>query len=139
MDKLWGDDKVPLLVGGTGLYIDSIIFERNAAQVGADPDLRKQLDMLSNEELYNQLIKIDPGYAKELHPNNRPYVERGIEIMKLTGKSKTEFRAPKKLRYDVLFLTPQTPTGVVYRDWLYDRINKRVEMMFDAGAITEVE
>jgi tRNA dimethylallyltransferase len=109
METLYENNKIPMLVGGTGLYIDSLIFERNAAKVGSDPELRKELDKLSNEELYAKLVEIDPGYAAELHPNNRPYIERGIEIMKLTGKSKTQFRAPKKLLYDVLFLTPEAP------------------------------
>ena len=139
MEKLFKENKIPMLVWGTGLYIDSLIFERNAAKIGADPELRKELDTLSNQELYKKLEEIDPQYAQELHPNNRPYIERGIEVMKLTGKSKTEFRAPKKLLYDVLFLTPESPEWLVYREWLYDRINKRVEMMFDAGALSEVE
>ncbi|MCD5375121.1 tRNA (adenosine(37)-N6)-dimethylallyltransferase MiaA [Candidatus Gracilibacteria bacterium] len=135
MNELWEDDKVPMLVGGTGLYIDSLIFERNAAEVGSDSELRKQLDVLSNEELYQKLIEIDPEYAAELHMNNRPYVERGIEIMTMTGKSKREFRAEKKLLYDVLFLTPDYGD----RANLYNRINTRVEMMFDAGAEDEVK
>ncbi len=139
MNNLWEKNKIPMLVWGTGLYIDSLIFERNAAQVWSDPDLRSKLDKLSDQELYQKLQDIDPEYAQELHPNNRPYVERGIEIKMLTGKSKMEFRAPKKLLYDVLFLTPEAPKWTVYRQWLYDRINRRVEMMFDAWALKEVE
>lgn len=135
MNELWEDDKVPMLVGWTGLYIDSLIFERNAAEVWSDSELRKQLDVLSNEELYQKLIEIDPEYAAELHMNNRPYVERGIEIMTMTGKSKREFRAEKKLLYDVLFLTPDYGD----RANLYNRINTRVEMMFDAWAEDEVK
>ena len=91
--------------------------------------------MLSNDELYAKLEQVDPLYAREIHPNNRPYIERGIEVMKLTGKSKTEFRAEKKLLYDVLFLTPSYGE----RKDLYTRINKRVEMMFDSGAEDEVK
>ena len=111
MDRLWSENKIPMLVGGTGLYIDSLIFERNATEVGSDLELRKQLDLLNNQELYQKLEEIDPEYAAELHPNNRPYVERGIEVMELTGKSKTVFRSEKKLLYDVLFLTPEGPTS----------------------------
>lgn len=139
LEELYEKDKIPMLVGGTWLYIDSLIFERNAAQVGSDTKLRWKLDTLTNQELYNKLVEIDPVYADELHPNNRPYIERWIEVMMLTGKSKTEFRAPKKLLYDVLFLTPDSPTWVVYREWLYDRINRRVEMMFDSWALKEVK
>lgn len=138
MQKLWSENKIPMLVWGTGLYIDSLIFQRNSAGVSTSPKLRKELDSLTNQELYEKLVTIDPDYAAEIHPNNRPYIERGIEIKILTGKSKTEFRAPKKLLYDVLFLTPKAPRWVEYRDWLYDRINKRVEFMFHAWAETEV-
>ena len=138
MQRLFEKNKIPMLVWGTGLYIDSLIFERNAANVSSDPELRKQLDRLTNEELYQKLVDIDPEYAQELHPNNRPYVERGIEVMKLTWKSKREFRAEKKLLYDVLFLSPECPSKVEYREWLYDRINRRVVMMFDQWAEEEV-
>ena len=134
MNQLWWNDKIPMLVGGTGLYIDSLIFERNAAHVGSDPELRAQLDSLTNDEIYARLEQLDPDYAAELHPNNRPYIERGIEIMILTWKSKTSFRAEKKLLYDVLFLTPDYGDRVN----LYSRINTRVEMMFDQWAEREV-
>lgn len=139
MDELYANHKIPMLVWWTWLYIDSMIFERNATEVWADNELRKHLDTLNNQELYNTLKEMDPSYAAELHPNNRPYVERGIEVMKLTWKSKTQFRAAKKLLYDVLFLTPQAPDWAVYREWLYNRINKRVEMMFDSWALGELE
>lgn len=134
MDNLWSQNKIPMLVGWTGLYIDSLIFERNATEIGSDPDLRKQLNALSNEELYNKFVELDPEYAAEIHPNNRPYIERGIEVKMITGKSKREFRAEKKLLYDVLFLTPD------YWDRanLYSRINTRVEMMFGQWAEDEV-
>jgi len=128
-----------MLVWGTGLYIDSLIFERNASHVDADEDLRAELDLLSNDELYARLQQIDPEYAQELHPNNRPYIERAVEVKILTWKSKRDFRAERKLRYDVLFLTPQAPDGTIYREWLYDRINRRVEMMFREGAEDEVK
>jgi len=138
MNTLWSQNKIPMLVWGTGLYIDSLIYERNAPNVSSDSELRKELDTLDNLELYNKLIEVDPEYAAELHPNNRPYIERGIEIMMLTGKSKRVFRVEKKLLYDVLFLTPEAPDWVQYRDWLYKRINMRVEMMFDVWAEQEV-
>lgn len=139
METLWEKNKVPMLVWGTGLYIDSLIFERNATEASSDPELRKYLDTLSNDEMYAKLVEIDPEYAAELHPNNRPYIERGIEVMKLTWKSKREFRAERTLLYDVLFLTPEHPQERDYREWLYERINMRVEMMFDTWAEKEVQ
>ena len=135
IDDLHNRDKIPMLVGGTGLYIDSLIFDFNLPKVPADENLREELSQLSKEDLYAKLLELDPEYAKQLHPNNRPYIERAIEVKMLTGKSKTEFREEKKLKYDVLFLTPD----YWERENLYNRINKRVWMMFDAGAEQEVK
>jgi len=98
----------------------------------------EEQDWLSDEELYQKFQELDPEYAKEIHPNNRPYVERGIEVKLLSGKSKKEFRAEKTLLYDVLFLTPECPAKLEYREWLYDRINRRVANMFDAWAEQEI-
>ena len=72
------------------------------------------------------LQKIDPEYASELHPNNRPYLERALEIKLLTGKSKKDFRQEKVLKYETLFLTPYDGE----REKLYEKINMRVEQMF---------
>jgi len=74
----------------------------------SDAELRKSFYMYSNEELYARLEELDPEYARELHPNNRPYIERALEVKILSGKSKKDFRSEKKLRYDTLFLTPYT-------------------------------
>ncbi|MFK7779850.1 MAG: tRNA dimethylallyltransferase, partial [Candidatus Gracilibacteria bacterium] len=88
-----------------------------------------------NKYVYSKLVEIDPKYAAELHPNNIRYVIRAIEVKMLTGKSKMDFREEKKLKYDVLFLTPE----IKDREYLYDRINKRVQMMFDDGLVQEVK
>lgn len=136
MQELWSRDRIPLLVWGTWLYIESLIFDFDMPRIPADTKLRAELDMLSNDELYKKLQEIDSDYAQELHPNNRPYVERAIEVKMLTGKSKKDFRTEKSLRYDTLFLYPQMPEGYdvfspEYRAWLYERINLRVELMFE--------
>ena len=150
MQKLWDQNKIPMLVGGTGLYIDSMIFERNAPTISRDMKLREQLENLSTPELYQKLQAIDPEYARELHPQNRPYIERAIEVKMLTGKSKSEFRAVPKLKYDVLFLhagykcpeydgTSEFIFSPEYRAWLYKRINARVEQMFKQGMLREIQ
>ncbi len=89
---------------------------------------------MSSEELYRELQEIDPEYAQELHPNNRPYIERAIEVKRITGFSKKDFRQEKKLLYEVLFLTPYDGK----RQALYERINARVEQMFQEGLEQEV-
>ncbi len=80
------------------------------------------------------LKEIDPDYDRTLHPNNLRYVIRALEVKMLTWKSKTSFRKDKILKYDILFLTPYNWD----REWLYDRINRRVDMMFDSGLEDEI-
>jgi len=139
MWDLYAQDKIPMLVGWTGLYIDSIIYEFDIPELPADWELREKLEKQRlekwNEWLHKELEKIDPEYAAELHPNNYRYVIRAIEVKKLTWKSKTEFRQDKKLKYDVLFLTPYHGD----REWLYDRINRRVLMFEDMWVFDEVK
>ena len=131
--------KIPILCWGTWLYIDSIIYDFDIPKVPADEQLRKKLEKQAekfwNEYIYNQLQELDPQYAKELHPNNLQYVIRALEVKLLTWKSKKEFRGEKKLKYDVLFLTPYNGD----REFLYNRINTRVKMMFDEWLIEEVK
>lgn len=131
--------KIPVLVGWTWLYIDSLIYDFNIPEVPADENLRKKLEQEArefwNEYVYEKLKKIDPEYALELHPNNLNYVIRAIEVKTLTWKSKLDFRTEKKLKYNTLFLTPY--------DWdreaLYKKINARVEKMFEDWLINEVK
>ena len=84
ISELQKKDKIPMLVGGTGLYINSLIFDYSLPKVPADLELRESFVGLSHRELYEKLLKIDPEYAQELHPNNRPYVERALEVKLLT-------------------------------------------------------
>lgn len=132
-------NRIPILCGGTGLYIDSLIYDFDIPRVPADEELRRELEAealaFGNQQVYQKLIDIDPEYAKQLHPNNVQYVIRALEVKMLTGKSKLESRGNKTLKYDVLFLTPNIPN----REYLYNRINKRVGMMFDDGLIEEVK
>ena len=131
--------KIPVLAWGTGLYIDSLIFDFNIPKVPADLDLRKKLEEEANiywkEVIYEKLKQIDGEYAKELHPNNLNYVIRAIEVKTITWKSKSEFREEKKLKYDTLLLTPFNWD----REALYQKINLRVSMMFDDWLVEEVK
>ncbi|MDD3793508.1 MAG: tRNA (adenosine(37)-N6)-dimethylallyltransferase MiaA [Candidatus Gracilibacteria bacterium] len=131
--------KIPVLCGGTGLYIDSLIYDFDIPKVPADEDLRNKLELerleFGNKYIWNKLSEIDPDYAKELHPNNYRYIIRALEVKILTGKSKTEFRTEKSFKYDVLFLTPYNGN----REELYNKINKRIQIMFDDGLVLETE
>lgn len=137
--EIYSKWKIPILCWWTGLYIDSLIYNFNIPRIPADEKLRASLEKEAeenwNEFVYNKLKDIDPEYAKELHPNNIRYIIRAIEVKMLTWKSKRDFREEKTLKYDTLFLTPYLGE----REYLYNRINKRVQMMFDDGLVWEVE
>jgi tRNA dimethylallyltransferase len=137
LEKIFSKWKIPILCWWTGLYIDSLIYDFKIPRVPWDKVLREKLEKERlekwNEFIWNKLNDIDPEYAKELHPNNYRYVIRWIEVKTLTWKSKLNFRETKKLKYDVLFLTPYDWN----REKLYDRINARVHKMFYDWLIKE--
>ena len=78
-------------------------------------NLEEEAKKYGNEYVYQKLLDIDPEYAKEIHPNNINYVIRGIEVKTISGKSKRDFVSEKKLKYDVLFMTPSYSTSPLIR------------------------
>jgi len=137
-DLIW-KWKIPILAWWTGLYIDSLIYDFDIPKVLADWDLRKKLEDEAkefwNDYVYDKLKQIDPENYHKVHKNNVQYVIRAIEVKMLSWKSKYEQKVEKIPKYDILFLTPYDGD----REKLYDRINLRVEMMFDAWLLDEVE
>jgi tRNA dimethylallyltransferase len=136
---LKGESKsIPIICGGTGLYIDSLIFERSYPSIEADWKLRDELERFRerewNDALWEKLHAIDPEYAKILHPNDRHYIIRGIEVFEKTWQSKAKIIDAPKLKYETLFLTPFDGD----RATLYERINNRVRGMFNTWLIEEV-
>lgn len=139
MDIIFKKWKIPILCWGTWLYIDSLIYDFNIPRISANDEIRTKLENEAkefwNDYVYDKLVKLDNEYAKELHPNNIRYVIRALEVKILTWKSKKDFREEKKLKYDVLFLTPYDWN----REELYNKINTRVWMMFDEWLVNEVK
>ncbi len=137
-DEIRRFSEIPILCGGTGLYIDSLIFERSYPKIEGDEVLRAELEDFRikqwNEALWEKLNAIDPEYAKILHPNNYHYVIRGIEVMMKSGQSKLTHIDTPTLKYDTFFITPYDGD----REALYERINERVEAMFSDWLIEEV-
>lgn len=137
IEEIYEKWKIPILCWWTGLYIDSLIYDFDIPKVPANKELREKLEKERlekwNEFIWKKLNEIDSEYAKELHPNNYRYVIRWIEVKTITWKSKKDFKKEKKLKYDVLFLTPFTD-----RKKLYERINLRIQMMFDDWLVDEV-
>ena len=139
MQEIWQKWKIPILCWGTGLYIDSLIFDFKIPKVPADENLRNKLEeerqKFWNEFIWKKLQELDPKYVEELHPNNYRYVIRALEVKILTWKSKLDFREEKKLKYETFFVTPYDED----RKKLYEKIDKRVAMMFELWLIDEVK
>lgn len=135
IDEILSRNHIPIIVGGTGLFIDSladnIIFE----EIPVDNALRQRLMEKSEDDLYNELMELDPKAAEDIHKNNKKRVVRALELY-YAGSSKTQQNINSRKTespYEVLYFF------INYRDRqkLYDRINKRVDMMLDLGIIDE--
>ncbi len=134
--------KLPVIVGGTGLYVSSLLDNIKFADIKSDAGLRKKLEdeaeRLGNSYLFEKLEKVDPESAAELHPNNLERVIRALEVYELTGKKLSLFKAESRLEespYDPVMI------GLDYNDRqiLYDRINKRVDIMVKNGLVEEAQ
>lgn len=152
IDQLLAKEKIPVLVGGSMLYISAIIDDLTLAPVG-DPALRAEIEKVYDEDagkaLYQRLQVEDPEAAQRLHQNNKPRLVRAIEILELTNGPRsrdvpdTELQASRQNKseeqestcpYDVLILGVDRP-----REELHQRINQRAEMMFNDGWMKEVQ
>ena len=129
--------KLPVICGGTGLYIEALLHPTDySAQTGADVALRSELMKKDAHELWLELNGIDPAAAAKTHENNKKRVVRALEIYYTTGKTKTETdKIQKKYEpeYDVLLLL----CGFYDREKLYDRVNRRVDIMIENGLVEE--
>lgn len=122
--------KIPMLVGGTGLYIRAIVQDYDLPPVLPNLELRESFKTKSKDELYAMLIDSDPETAGKIHKNNIPYVTRALEIIASQGR-KTDTRAGES-PYNVFSLGINWP-----RETLYERIDQRVENQFANGLIEE--
>ena len=131
--------KLPIIVGGTGLYIQSVIYDYQFSDVPGDESYRLMLEdrvqKIGNEALYKELLEVDPGSASQIHPNNIRRVIRALEIFHLTGKTMQEFQSIQQP--DLLYNTAIVGLSME-REKLYERINYRVDLMMEEGLIEEV-
>lgn len=124
-----------IICGGTGLYIKSALFNYDFSAPSRDENVAHRFEHVSNEELYNYLLKLDPNIDREkLHPNNRKRVLRAIEVKEQTKTSIHENLKKDEILYDSLIIY----LNVSDRDVLYERINKRVDKMMEEGLLEEV-
>ncbi|WP_296113741.1 tRNA (adenosine(37)-N6)-dimethylallyltransferase MiaA [uncultured Anaerococcus sp.] len=133
---------MPIVTGGTGFYIDSLIFDMNYGQVKKDDEIRKKFQKLAidkgNEYLFEKLLEIDPLTARKYHPNELNRIIRALEIYEITGEKPSEKRrGEKKLNENlkpILFFLNYSN-----REGLYKKINERVINMVEEGLINEVK
>lgn len=141
IEEILSKGKTPIVVGGTGLYVDSLIYGIEYQEIKFDEKYRKELEDIALkkglETLYKKAQEIDPEAMKKISCNDKKRIIRVLEIYKATGKTKTEQEIEsrkKEVKYDY---------KVFAIDWerekLYERINQRVDIMIENGLIEEVE
>lgn len=131
--------KLPIISGGTGLYINSLTCNMTFTEAEKDENYRKHLEALAlkkgNEYVHEMLKECDPISYEEIHPNNRKRVIRALEVFKLTNKPFSSFNAGENFynsNYDVYYYVL-----TMNREKLYERINKRVDIMIEKGLLDE--
>lgn len=131
--------KLPIIVGGTGLYINSLTCNMTFTEAEKDEDYRRELERLAEEHgnnyIHEMLKDIDPISYKEIHANNRKRVIRALEVYKLTGNPFSSYNAGDdfyKSEYDVHYYVL-----TMDREKLYERINLRVDIMMEKGLLEE--
>ena len=140
VDDVLSRGKLPIIVGGTGLYIDSLLSGRGF--MGGSAELRekfsRQYDEIGGEEMMRLLAEVDKDSAERLHANDKKRIVRALEVYHATGKSITQHNIetqslPPRYEYCKLALTFED------RALLYERIDRRVDIMMDMGLVAEVE
>lgn len=136
IDDIYARGKLPIIVGGTGLYIRSILYNYEFVERPVDEALREELERLAEvegrEELHQRLVQLDPERAATIHPNNVRRVVRALEVA-MQGDTQTTDSTPSE-HYDYRLFVLHAD-----RELLYDRINQRVDAMMEAGLVEEVK
>jgi len=133
--------KVPIIVGGTGFYIQSVIYDINFNEYGDDSEARKKYELMAEtigkSELHKKLALVDREYADSVSENNVKKVVRALTFFEMTGEKLSEHNKRERERH--------SPFDFAYfvltmdRKKLYERIDKRVDLMFDMGLVDEVK
>lgn len=142
MDEIYKKGKIPLIVGGTGFYIQALLYDIDFTENDDDGGaIRKELEELvrvkGEEYLHSELAKVDKESADDIHPNNVKKVIRALEYYRLTGQKMSEHNKEQRQKespYNFLYLVLNDD-----RQLLYDRIDKRIDIMLKDGLIDEVK
>ena len=140
MEQIYGRNRIPIVAGGTGFYIQALLYDIDFAENQEHTELRSSLEALAREkgaeELHRMLEKADPKAAEEIHANNVKRVVRALEYYRLTGERISEHNKAQRQK--------ESPYNAAYfvlndkREHLYERINLRVDEMIKDGLIDEV-
>lgn len=137
--EISGRGNVPIVAGGTGFYIKALLEGLNIPDVDPDEDFRRETENFvkthGKEALYKKLCEADPVMAEKLMPNDSFRIIRALEVQKVTGKKMSEIQTVSESEYDVFYFGLFAED----REFLYERINKRVLLMIEKGLIEEVE
>lgn len=141
MEEIYSRQKIPILVGGTGFYIQAVLYDIDFASEGEDVAYRQELAELARQKgerhLHEMLAVCDPEYAAQVHENNVKKVIRALEFFHLTGKKLSEHnmvQANKESPYQFAYFVLNDERAKVY-----ERIDRRVDQMLEDGLVAEVE
>lgn len=127
--------KMPIVAGGTGLYLRVLLETYGLPRVEANPKLREELDGRNKEDLLTELLELDPDGHEKVKNANKRRIVRALEVTKILGVPFSQVSVEKEPEFDVEWKMPLLES----REWLYDRINKRVDLMVEQGLIDETE
>lgn len=140
IDEITRRGKLPIIAGGTGLYINAVLQDYQFAESEKDMELRASLEQLASEiggeQLHQKLVELDPKTAETIHPNNTRRVIRALEVYYTTDQTVSEIQSKQKEEnlYNSLII------GLTMdRELLYSRINQRVDLMMEQGLLEEVK
>lgn len=138
--EIQGRGKMPIIVGGTGLYVQSVLYDFRFTEEAADPEVRERLEQELKEQgpayLYDKLVQLDAAGAERIHPNNHRRLIRALEIIEITGKTKGQHEQSQgnTALFNHLIFGLEMDRTV-----LYERINRRTDIMMAQGFLKEVE
>ena len=140
MEEIYAKGKIPIIVGGTGFYIQALLYDIDFTENNEDTEYRNELEILAKEKgaefLHDMLKEVDPASADSIHANNVKRVIRALEFYKLTGQKISEHNEKERAK--------ESPYQFCYfvlnddRQLLYDRIDLRIDKMLEAGLLEEV-
>ncbi len=140
LEEIYAKNKIPIVVGGTGFYIQALLYDIDFTENEEDTEYRKELEQLAAEKgadaLHEMLRKVDPESAEAIHANNVKRVIRALEFHKQTGEKISEHNEQERAKsspYDFCYFVLNDE-----RERLYERINLRIDLMLEEGLVEEV-